>query len=149
MHAEEQSALLEPVFRLAEAEFKSFIENLTELFTEVDPQIPPLPPKDIIYRIYRDVRPNLLQGRSCRLNTAQIRFSNDKTPYKTNLSATFSRSGRKGIFAGCRFLCASITLDCILKVNTLLFRSHVRSFFVLLYSRRVSLRSIYVNLQNG
>ncbi len=140
MHAEEQSALLEPVFRLAEAEFKSFIENLTELFTEVDPQIPPLPPKDIIYRIYRDVRPNLLQGRSCRLNTAQIRL--------TNLSATFSRSGRKGIFAGCRFLCASITLDCMLKVNTS-FRSHVRSFCVLLYSRRVSLRSIYVNLQNG
>src|SRR5260370_35545449 len=148
MHAEEQSALLEPVFRLAEAEFKSFIENLTELFTEVDPQIPPLPPKDIIYRIYRDVRPNLLQGRSCRLNTAQIRFSNDKTPYKTNLSPTFSRSERKGIFAGSNFLCASITLDCILKVNTS-FRSHVRSFCVLLYSRRVSLRSIYVNLQNG
>ncbi|KAF8500237.1 hypothetical protein F5888DRAFT_1801789 [Russula emetica] len=75
--------LHEPVFRLAEAEFKSFIENLTELFTEVDSQIPPLPPKDVIYRIYRDVR-----------------FSNDKTPYKTNLSATFSRGGRKGIFAG-------------------------------------------------
>ena len=31
----------------------------------------------------------------------QIRFSNDKTPYKTNFSASFSRSGRKGIFAGC------------------------------------------------
>ncbi|KAI0284629.1 hypothetical protein BGY98DRAFT_910547 [Russula aff. rugulosa BPL654] len=75
--------LHEPVFRLAETEFKSFIENLTELFTEVDAQIPPLPPKDVIYRIYRDVR-----------------FSNDKTPYKTNFSATFSRSGRKGIFAG-------------------------------------------------
>ncbi|KAI0305302.1 hypothetical protein B0F90DRAFT_1703323 [Multifurca ochricompacta] len=75
--------LHEPVFRLAETEFKHFIESLTDLFTEVDPQIPPLPPKDVIYRIYRDVR-----------------FSNDKTPYKTNLSATFSRSGRKGTFAG-------------------------------------------------
>ncbi|KAF8480270.1 hypothetical protein DFH94DRAFT_830903 [Russula ochroleuca] len=75
--------LHEPVFRLAETEFKSFIEKLTDLFTEVDPQIPPLPPKDLIYRIYRDVR-----------------FSNDKTPYKTNFSASFSRSGRKGIFAG-------------------------------------------------
>ncbi|KAI0252866.1 hypothetical protein BJV78DRAFT_1199596 [Lactifluus subvellereus] len=73
----------QPVFRLAESEFKLFIEKLTDLFTEVDPQIPPLPPKDVIYRIYRD-----------------IRFSNDKTPYKTNFSATFSRSGRKGIFAG-------------------------------------------------
>ncbi|KAH9962215.1 hypothetical protein BC827DRAFT_234225 [Russula dissimulans] len=75
--------LHEPVFRQAEAEFRFFIEKLTELFSEVDPQIPPLPPKDLIYRIYRD-----------------IRFSNDKTPYKTNFSASFSRSGRKGIFAG-------------------------------------------------
>ncbi|KAH9171788.1 hypothetical protein EDB89DRAFT_1851971 [Lactarius sanguifluus] len=75
--------LHEPVFRLAETEFKLFIEKLTDLFITVDPQIPPLPPKDVIYRIYRDVR-----------------FSNDKTPYKTNFSATFSRSGRKGIFAG-------------------------------------------------
>jgi len=75
--------LHEPVFRLAETEFKLFIEKLTDLFTAVDPQIPPLPPKDVVYRIYRDVR-----------------FSNDKTPYKTNFSATFSRSGRKGIFAG-------------------------------------------------
>jgi hypothetical protein len=59
--AEGRCAILEPVFRLAEAEFKLFIENLTELFSEVDPQIPPLPPKDVIYRIYRDVRPTLLR----------------------------------------------------------------------------------------
>lgn len=58
--AEEYCTLLEPVFRLAETEFKSFVEKLTELFTEVDVQIPPLPPKDLIYRIYRDVRPTLL-----------------------------------------------------------------------------------------
>lgn len=45
----------EPVFRLAEAEFKLFIEKLTDLFITVDSQIPPLPPKDVIYRIYRDV----------------------------------------------------------------------------------------------
>lgn len=54
--------LSEPVFRLAETEFKFFIENLTELFTAVDTQIPPLPPKDVIYRIYRDVcLPGLLK----------------------------------------------------------------------------------------
>ena len=47
--------LSEPVFRLAETEFKLFIEKLTDQFTAVDPQIPPLPPKDLIYRIYRDV----------------------------------------------------------------------------------------------
>ena len=49
------------MFRLAESEFKLFIEKLTDLFLEVDPQIPPLPPKDVIYRIYRDVRPNVLR----------------------------------------------------------------------------------------
>jgi hypothetical protein len=47
--------LSEPVFRQAETEFKLFIEKLTDLFTTVDTQIPPLPPKDVIYRIYRDV----------------------------------------------------------------------------------------------
>ncbi|KAJ7701831.1 hypothetical protein B0H17DRAFT_1044856 [Mycena rosella] len=71
-----------PVYRQAEQEWKDFIEEFTELLIEVDGQIPPLPPKDVIHRIYRD-----------------IRFSNNKTPYKENFSASFSRSGRKGIFA--------------------------------------------------
>ncbi|KAI9569596.1 hypothetical protein HD554DRAFT_2204369 [Boletus coccyginus] len=63
-----------------------FVEAFTAMLTVVDSQIPPLPPKDVIHRIYRD-----------------IRFSNDKTPYKTGFSASFSRSGRKGIFA---FFCS-------------------------------------------
>ncbi|KAJ3480469.1 hypothetical protein NLI96_g8327 [Meripilus lineatus] len=74
--------LHEPVYRLAEKEWKDFVEVFTELLVEADPQVPPLPPKDVIHRIYRDVR-----------------FSNDKTPYKTGFCASFSRSGRKGIFA--------------------------------------------------
>ncbi|TFY64800.1 hypothetical protein EVJ58_g2369 [Rhodofomes roseus] len=74
--------LHEPVYRLAEKEWKDFVDAFTPLLVEVDTQIPHLPPKDVIHRIYRDVR-----------------FSNDKTPYKTGLSASFSRSGRKGIFA--------------------------------------------------
>ncbi|KAI6040353.1 hypothetical protein EDC04DRAFT_2678669 [Pisolithus marmoratus] len=74
--------LHEPVYRRCEKEFKEFIEAFSEMLVSVDPQIPPLPPKDVVHRIYRD-----------------IRFSNDKTPYKTGLSASFSRSGRKGIFA--------------------------------------------------
>ena len=41
------------------------------------------------------------------LTLLQVRFSNDKTPYKTGFSASFSRSGRKGIFAGCMSLCSS------------------------------------------
>ncbi|KAK0212342.1 hypothetical protein DFS33DRAFT_1376841 [Desarmillaria ectypa] len=74
--------LHERVFRQAEKEWKDFVEAFTDKLNEVDEQIPPLPPKDVIHRIYRD-----------------IRFSNDKTPYKKNLSASFSRSGRKGTFA--------------------------------------------------
>ncbi|KAF5320425.1 hypothetical protein D9611_010814 [Ephemerocybe angulata] len=74
--------LHEPVYRVAEQEWKDFVEALTDSLMEVDPEIPPLPPKDVIHRIYRD-----------------IRFSNDKTPYKRGFSASFSRSGRKGIFA--------------------------------------------------
>ncbi|KAF9484232.1 hypothetical protein BDN70DRAFT_903746 [Pholiota conissans] len=76
---------MQPVYRLAEKEWKDFVEAFTDLLVDVDSQVPPLPPKDVIHRIYRDVR-----------------FSNDKTPYKKNFSASFSRSGRKGIFAGLR-----------------------------------------------
>lgn len=46
----------EPVYRRCEKEFKHFIQAFTEMLTEADPQIPPLPPKDVIHRIYRDVR---------------------------------------------------------------------------------------------
>ncbi|KAJ6481784.1 hypothetical protein C8R45DRAFT_1003048 [Mycena sanguinolenta] len=74
--------LHDAVYRQAEKEWKDFIEVFTDLLIEVDDEIPPLPPKDVIHRIYRD-----------------IRFSNNKTPYKTGFSASFSRSGRKGIFA--------------------------------------------------
>ncbi|KAL1757366.1 hypothetical protein FB107DRAFT_209391 [Schizophyllum commune] len=73
----------EPVYRVAEKEWKDFVEAFTDAIIEVDPEVPPLPPKDVIHRIYRD-----------------IRFSNDKTPYKQGFSASFSRSGRKGTFAG-------------------------------------------------
>ncbi|KAG8744110.1 hypothetical protein FRC10_010791 [Ceratobasidium sp. 414] len=75
--------LHEPVFRLAEKEWVAFVEAWVAMLVEVDDEIPPLPPKDVIHRIYRDMR-----------------FSNDKTPYKRNFSASTSRSGRKGIFAG-------------------------------------------------
>ncbi|KAL4078470.1 hypothetical protein V8B97DRAFT_1937562 [Scleroderma yunnanense] len=74
----------QPIYRQCETEFREFIQVFSEVLVGADPQIPPLPPKDVIHRIYRD-----------------IRFSNDKTPYKTGLSASFSRSGRKGIFAFC------------------------------------------------
>lgn len=47
--------IIEPVYRLAEQEWKDFIEEFTTVLTEVDAQIPHLPPKDVSHRIYRDV----------------------------------------------------------------------------------------------
>ena len=47
--------LPEPVFRLAESEWKAFVEHFTDMLVDADPQIPHLPPKDVIHRIYRDV----------------------------------------------------------------------------------------------
>lgn len=50
-----QSTLPEPVFRLAEKEWIAFVDAFITTLVEVDDEIPPLPPKDVIHRIYRDV----------------------------------------------------------------------------------------------
>ncbi|KAI5810007.1 hypothetical protein DFH27DRAFT_606430 [Peziza echinospora] len=71
------------IYRAAKADFDSFITILSEKITEhVDTTVPELPLKDLIFRIYRD-----------------IRFSNDQTPYKVYFSAAWSRTGRKGPYA--------------------------------------------------
>jgi uncharacterized protein (TIGR02453 family) len=51
-----------------------------------DSEIPLLDPKDCLFRIFRDVR-----------------FSNDKRPYKTNFGSFISRGGRKSVYAGYYF----------------------------------------------
>lgn len=55
---------------------------LTELLMneirKFDPEIPVLNPKDCLFRIFRDVR-----------------FSNDKRPYKTNFGSFIAKGGRK------------------------------------------------------
>jgi len=58
----------DPDFRASEKDWKSFLEQLTEKICEIDDTVPELPVKDIIFRIYRD-----------------IRFSPDPTPYKVRL----------------------------------------------------------------
>ncbi|KAI9838975.1 MAG: hypothetical protein M1819_004183 [Sarea resinae] len=70
-------------YRAAQKDWNSFVEKLTEQVIEKDDTIPELPVKDIVFRIYRD-----------------IRFSPDPTPYKTYFSAAWSRTGRKGPYAG-------------------------------------------------
>ncbi|MCJ1475556.1 hypothetical protein MMC13_004219 [Lambiella insularis] len=69
-------------YRQSKSDFDSFVECLTEKIIEKDETIPELPPKDLTFRIYRD-----------------IRFSPDPTPYKTHFSAAWSRTGRKGPYA--------------------------------------------------
>ena len=70
-------------YRTSLKDWESFVDSLTEKITEVDETIPELPPKDLTFRIYRDVR-----------------FSSDPTPYKPHFSAAWSRTGRKGPYAG-------------------------------------------------
>lgn len=51
-----------------------------------DPEIPAMDPRECLFRIFRDVR-----------------FSNDKRPYKTNFGSYIARGGRKSMRAGYYF----------------------------------------------
>lgn len=61
-------------------------EVLINEIRKFDPEIPVLDPKDCVFRIFRDVR-----------------FSNDKRPYKTNFGAFIAKGGRKSMNAGYYF----------------------------------------------
>lgn len=58
--------------------FESFVQAVIDEITNFDPIIKGLEAKSCIYRINRD-----------------IRFSNDKSPYKTNFGAFIVRGGKK------------------------------------------------------
>ena len=72
----------DPDYRQSWQDWQSFVDALSEKISEIDETVPELPPKDLVFRIYRDVR-----------------FSSDPTPYKTHFSAAWSRTGRKGPYA--------------------------------------------------
>lgn len=57
--------------------FENFVQDMIYRIHEIDESLM-VTPKEAIFRIYRD-----------------IRFSKDKTPYKTHLSAVISNGGRK------------------------------------------------------
>ncbi|MFC2089173.1 DUF2461 domain-containing protein [Bacteroidota bacterium] len=63
--------------------FTSLISEIIAKLQFADPRLAGLEAKDTIFRIYRD-----------------IRFSKDKTPYKTHFSAYIARGGRKSKEAG-------------------------------------------------
>ena len=60
-----------------------FTELMIQEISKFDPDIPLLNPKDCLFRIYRD-----------------IRFSKDKTPYKTHMGSFVARNGLKVDRAG-------------------------------------------------
>jgi uncharacterized protein (TIGR02453 family) len=66
------------LYENARADFSKLIEEVIMACAVNDPAFAALQPKDCIFRIYRDVR-----------------FSNDKTPYKTSLSAQLKAGGKK------------------------------------------------------
>jgi uncharacterized protein (TIGR02453 family) len=74
-----------PVYLEAKENFESIIQEILNRVTEFDPILKGLEVKNCVYRINRD-----------------IRFSNDKSPYKTHFGAFIVRGGKKNAdrFAG-------------------------------------------------
>ncbi|MCP4355861.1 MAG: DUF2461 domain-containing protein [Proteobacteria bacterium] len=70
-------------YKQAHNDFKEFVDQLIPLLAQTDPLINGLSSKESVYRIYRDVR-----------------FSKDKTPYKTHFGANLAPGGRKSKLAG-------------------------------------------------
>ena len=70
----------------ARVDFENFVAELIKRTGEFDNDVKELKPKECMFRINRD-----------------IRFSKNKTPYKTNLAASLDRGGKKSIFAGYYF----------------------------------------------
>jgi uncharacterized protein (TIGR02453 family) len=65
------------------SEMLAFLGKIIPEIALFDPEVAAVQPKDCIFRIYRDVR-----------------FSNDKSPYKTHIGAFISKTGRKGNHPG-------------------------------------------------
>ncbi len=66
--------------------FREFIAELLGGLVKIDPTLGDLVPKDTIFRIYKDVR-----------------FSKDKSPYKTHFGSWMAKGGRKSADAGYYF----------------------------------------------
>jgi len=80
-------------FHENKSEYKSALDTFSKLVSEIiagiskfDPELLDLEARDTIFRIYKD-----------------IRFSKDKTPYKTHFGAYMAKGGRKSPNAGYYF----------------------------------------------
>jgi uncharacterized protein (TIGR02453 family) len=72
----------------AKQDFENFIQALLDRHSRKDEDLKELTAKKCTFRINRD-----------------IRFSKDKSPYKSNMGASMNRGGKKSIFAGYYFHC--------------------------------------------
>lgn len=70
----------------ARKEFLAFLQALVNEIGLFDPDLGPVEPKSTLFRINRD-----------------IRFSKDKSPYKTNFGAYIRKGGKKSGYAGYYF----------------------------------------------
>ena len=70
----------------AQARFNAIVEKVIMGIAQFDPSVANLTAKDCTYRIYRDVR-----------------FSKDKSPYKTHMGAYICPGGKKSGFSGYYF----------------------------------------------
>lgn len=75
-------------YEAAKSDFASFIQAVIDKHSKSDPTIKSIVAKDCMFRINRD-----------------IRFSKDKSPYKTNMGAYINRGGKKSLFGGYYFHC--------------------------------------------
>jgi uncharacterized protein (TIGR02453 family) len=70
----------------AKKDFEVFVQSVIDKFSKSDGTIKTLKAKDCMFRINRD-----------------IRFSKDKSPYKTNFGASINKGGKKSMKAGYYF----------------------------------------------
>ncbi len=75
-------------YEAAKADYLSLVAAIINGIAENDAPIGQLEPKACVFRINRDVR-----------------FSKDKSPYKTNMGAGFTKGGKKMLLAGYYFHC--------------------------------------------
>ncbi len=73
-------------YESARADLEAFIQKVIDQLSRFDKDLVGLSAKQCLYRINRD-----------------IRFSNDKTPYKNHLAASLDRGGKRSGFAGYYF----------------------------------------------
>lgn len=73
-------------YEAARIDFQNFIQLVIDDLQRTDTTIAGVAARDCLFRINRDVR-----------------FSNDKSPYKTNMGASIKRGGKKSPFAGYYF----------------------------------------------